>query len=48
MNAVLKIRRFAPSGQWNESDCGSRGPPGNGQSGRNWMRDSTENCVNPP
>lgn len=48
VNALLKIRRFAPSGQWNESDCGSRGAPGNGQSGRDWMRDSSENCENPP
>jgi len=48
MNAVLKIRTFRPSGQWNEASCGSAGAPGNGQSGRNWMRDSNENCQNPP
>jgi hypothetical protein len=48
MNSVLKIRRFAPSGLWREADCGSRGAPGNGQSGRSWMRDSSENCANAP
>jgi len=48
MNAVLKIRRFAPSGLWRETDCGSAGAPGNGQSGRSWMRDSNENCENAP
>jgi Doubled CXXCH motif (Paired_CXXCH_1) len=48
MNAILKIRNFRPSGQWRASDCGSVGSPGNGQSGRNWMRDSNENCTNPP
>ena len=48
MNAVLKIRNFARSGLWREADCGSAGAPGNGQSGKNWMRDSNENCANPP
>lgn len=48
LNALLKIRTFRRSGQWNDSDCGSSGAPGNGQSGRNWMRDSSENCANPP
>jgi len=48
MNAVLKVRNFRASGQWAENDCGSPGAPGNGQSGRNWMRDSNENCSNPP
>lgn len=48
MNAVLKVRRFAPSGLWLQTDCGSAGAPGNGQSGRDWMRDSNENCSNPP
>jgi doubled CXXCH motif protein len=48
MNAVLKIRSFARSGQWLQANCGSVGAPGNGQSGRTWMRDSTENCVNAP
>ncbi|MDH4175517.1 MAG: hypothetical protein OEV97_17435, partial [Betaproteobacteria bacterium] len=40
LNAVLKIRNFRPSGQWRATDCGSVGAPGNGQSGRDWMRDS--------
>ena len=48
MNSVLKIRNFARSGLWREADCGSAGAPGNGQSGKNWMRDSNENCANPP
>ena len=43
-----KIRTFATSGNWSDTNCGSRGAPGNGQSGRNWMRDSSENCTNPP
>ena len=48
LNAVLKVRRFAQSGLWREADCGSAGAPGNGQSGRSWMRDSSENCANAP
>ncbi len=48
MNAVLKVRRFASSGLWREADCGSAGAPGNGVSGRDWMRDSSENCQNAP
>ncbi|MGQ0524692.1 MAG: cytochrome c3 family protein [Betaproteobacteria bacterium] len=48
MNAVLKIRNFARSGLWREADCGSAGAPGNGRSGKDWMRDSNENCANPP
>jgi hypothetical protein len=48
LNAMLKVRTFKASGQWTQSDCGSAGAPGNGQSGRNWMRDSSENCKNPP
>jgi hypothetical protein len=48
MNAVLKVRSFATSGNWVEGNCGSVGSPGNGQSGRNWMRDSNEACVNMP
>jgi hypothetical protein len=48
LNSVLKVRRFAPSGQWQDTDCGSSGAPGNGQSGRSWMRDSSENCANAP
>ncbi len=48
MNSVLKVRRFASSGLWRESDCGSAGAPGNGSSGRDWMRDSNENCQSAP
>jgi hypothetical protein len=48
LNAMLKIRTFATSGNWSETNCGSSGAPGNGQSGRDWMRDSSENCKNPP
>ena len=48
LNAMLKVRTFAPSGSWRTSDCGSAGAPGNGQTGRDWMRDSSENCANPP
>ena len=48
LNAVLKIRNFRASGQWRASDCGSAGAPGNGQSGRDWMRDSNETCQNAP
>jgi len=48
LNAMLKVRTFARSGQWSDTNCGSAGAPGNGQSGRNWMRDSSENCANAP
>jgi hypothetical protein len=48
LNAMLKIRTFATSGNWSDTNCGSAGAPGNGQFGRSWMRDSTENCVNAP
>jgi hypothetical protein len=48
LNAVLKVRTFATSGNWDQSNCGSAGTPGNGASGRDWMRDSSENCQNAP
>jgi len=48
LRAVLKIRSFGTPGSWVESNCGSAGAPGNNQSGRNWMRDSSENCANAP
>lgn len=48
LNALLKIRTFATSGNWQAVNCGSAGAPGNGQSGRDWMRDSSENCEAPP
>jgi hypothetical protein len=47
-NALLKIVNFATSGNWEETNCGSAGAPGNGEIGRDWMRDSSENCENPP
>jgi hypothetical protein len=47
-NALLKIVNFRSSGTWRETDCGSAGSPGNGETGRDWMRDSSENCENPP
>ncbi|MBI2307342.1 MAG: hypothetical protein HYU78_08570 [Rhodocyclales bacterium] len=48
MNAINKVRSFATSGNWSDTNCGSSGSPGNGQSGRSWMRDSNESCTNPP
>ena len=48
LNAMLKVVTFATSGNWEENNCGSAGPPGNGETGRDWMRDSSENCENPP
>lgn len=44
LNAVLKVVTFATSGQWQASNCGSVGSPGNGRSGKDWMRDSNESC----
>ena len=52
VNAKLKVLSFANSGNWDETDCGSAGPPGNGKFGTDWMRDrgdnDEENCENPP
>ena len=48
LNAMQKIVTFATSGTWEDIDCGSNGAPGNGEVGRDWMRDSNENCENPP
>jgi hypothetical protein len=48
LNSVLKVRTFAASGNWVDTNCGSAGAPGNGQSGRSWMRDSNEACANMP
>ncbi|MBF0135912.1 MAG: hypothetical protein HQL65_06705, partial [Magnetococcales bacterium] len=48
MNAILKIKTWKASGSWTAGDCGSSGAPGNGQTGRNWMRDGSENCASPP
>ena len=48
LNAVLKVKTFAASGQWKASDCGSSGVSGNGQVGLAWMKTSNENCTTPP
>ena len=48
LNAALKVRNFKTSGNWTDTDCGSVGAPGNGQSGKNWMNGSSEQCVNLP
>ena len=51
LNSMLKVRTFATSGSWNDTNCGSAGTsglPGNGQSGKDWMRDSNEGCPSPP
>ena len=46
MNAKLKIRTFATSGNWAEGNCGSNGTiPGQGGVGRDWMRNV---CEVPP
>lgn len=47
-NAMLKVYSFKASGSWTAASCGSAGFPGNGTTGRNWMRDSSENCASPP
>jgi hypothetical protein len=48
-NAKLKVRNFAQSGNWVETDCGSAGTPGlpgnSTATGRDWMRAV---CENPP
>lgn len=54
--AVLKVRKFARSGEWMDIHCGSAGFPGNGASGFLWMMGDTtdvnpaasEACFNPP
>ena len=48
LGAVLKVINFAGSGSWSENDCGSDGSPGNGETGRDWMRDSNEACNEIP
>jgi hypothetical protein len=42
-NAKLKVRTFANSGQWNDTNCGSDGL--DGETGKKWMQDT---CKNPP
>ena len=47
-NAKLKVRTFAQSGNWEETNCGSAGTNiagNNTTNGRDWMRDV---CSNPP
>lgn len=48
--AVLKVKSFARSGEWLDTNCGSAGPPGNGMVGALWMQSesSSEACINPP
>ncbi len=49
--AVLKVKSFARSGEWLDTNCGSVGEPGNGIVGAPWMLGSggpSESCVNPP
>lgn len=48
LGAINKIKTFANSSSWSDTDCGSKGFPGNGITGRSWMRDSNENCASPP
>lgn len=48
LGAALKVRKFARSGEWLDVNCGSAGPPGNGEIGVDWMLDSNESCVNLP
>ncbi|MBF0341821.1 MAG: hypothetical protein HQL95_12800 [Magnetococcales bacterium] len=48
LRSVLKVKTWKASGTWTAADCGSSGAPGNGQTGRNWMRDSNENCKSGP
>lgn len=48
LGAKLKVITFAPSGQWQDSNCGSNGRnvAGNDrQTGKDWMQDV---CSNPP
>ena len=47
-NAKLKVRTFAQSGNWEDTNCGSAGtnvPGNNTQTGRDWMGNV---CTNPP
>ncbi len=46
--AALKVYSFANSGSWSAGNCGSRGSPGNGRTGVNWMVSSSEACVGVP
>ena len=46
--AALKVASFAASGNWQPSNCGSAGAPGNGVTGVGWMAGSDEACNNLP
>jgi len=48
LNAANKIRTFAASGNWQDTNCGSSGGPGNGRSGKDWMAGTSESCDNLP
>lgn len=48
LNAVLKVQTFARSGNWQPTNCGSKGPPGNGLNDKDWMANSSESCLNAP
>ena len=47
-NTAESAIRITPSQNGKKPGCGSVGAPGNGLSGRDWMRDSNENCANLP
>ncbi|MBI5451715.1 MAG: hypothetical protein HY940_10210 [Gammaproteobacteria bacterium] len=46
--AVLKVRKFARSGEWLDVNCGSSGTPGNGIAGVSWMNNNSETCRSLP
>ncbi|KAF0192440.1 MAG: hypothetical protein FD165_1065 [Gammaproteobacteria bacterium] len=47
--SVLKVRTFARSGEWVDSNCGSAGPPGSGDIGFAWMTNvAGEGCADLP
>jgi predicted CXXCH cytochrome family protein len=48
LNSALKVVTFATSGTWQDTNCGSAGAPGNGVTGKNWMKGSSEACNNLP
>lgn len=49
LNAANKVVTWATSGNWFDTDCGSKGAPGNGLVGVDWMKSgSSESCANLP
>ncbi len=47
VRSFLKVRRFAPSGRWEENDCGSRNDPDGGDGiGKTWMTANTCSAPN--